>query len=76
MTMARVIDEGDAGLDYRCSFCLRWDSDVEIMVAGVGGNICDECVDLAVDVTCKKRDEMRDSLKATARTIGWEWPIP
>ena len=34
----------------RCSFCNRWQHDVDELIAGPGVFICDECVDVCNDV--------------------------
>ena len=40
------LKEGDA----QCSFCKKWQSDVELLIAGPDGAfICNECVDVCVD---------------------------
>ena len=41
--------------DLRCSFCSRYQYDVECLVSGDGVYICSYCVDLAVQVVERKR---------------------
>lgn len=44
----------------RCGFCCKASHEVKILVAGsFGGNICDKCVELVVEVVDKKRAEAR-----------------
>ena len=33
-----------------CSFCGKSDTDVKRLIAGVGVHICNECVDICVDI--------------------------
>lgn len=43
-------------VDLRCNFCGRLESDGRTMVAGPGIYICNECVDLAVEVLEKGKN--------------------
>jgi len=44
-----------------CSFCMKLPADVETMVAGAGVFICNECVDLCVQIIAgKPRDGSED----------------
>ena len=38
-----------------CSFCGRADSDVNLLIAGVTGHICDMCVEQATDRESRRR---------------------
>ncbi len=42
--------EGEPAVDRRCSFCGKYESDERSIVAGPGIYICNECVELAVEV--------------------------
>ncbi len=43
---ANHLKEGDS----QCSFCRKWQSEVELLIAGPDGVfICNECVDICVD---------------------------
>ena len=33
-----------------CSFCGRPKSETKLMIAGIGANICDECIEQAVNI--------------------------
>lgn len=44
-----------------CSFCLRCQHEVAIIVAGRAGNICGECVDAAAEVVAERRDPPLES---------------
>lgn len=41
--------------DIICSFCGKDANNVEVMITGVTGNICAECVALAEEVLFEKR---------------------
>lgn len=38
-----------------CSFCLRCQDDVSVLVAGPAGNICDECVEISAETVAEHR---------------------
>ena len=47
------LQEGDS----QCSFCKKWQSDVEMLIgSAVGVFICNECVDVCVNIL-KERDD-------------------
>lgn len=49
------LKEGNA----QCSFCKKWQDDVEVLVAGPDGTfICNECVDLCADCIKDFREQM------------------
>jgi hypothetical protein len=50
-----------------CSFCLRPDTDVEVLVAGPAVYVCNECVDL-----CRQIIEQHPGKGATPRVLPWE----
>jgi ATP-dependent Clp protease ATP-binding subunit ClpX len=39
----------------RCSFCGKWKKQVRLLIQGPGIYICDECVDLCVEIVDKAR---------------------
>jgi hypothetical protein len=58
----------------RCSFCNKWQHDVERLIAGPKLFICDECVEICNDIIA---DDKRVSKSAGAtRVRGAEEPIP
>lgn len=64
-------DRADAATNYKaaeraaivCSFCLKPTGDVEAMVAGPGVYICNECVDLCVQIIAAR--ETREPIPAS-----------
>jgi len=52
--MATILDKSQ-----RCSFCLKWQEQVEILIAGPGVNICNECVGLCEVVISNRRAEKK-----------------
>lgn len=44
-----------AEYDIVCSFCGKLDDEVVAMIAGPSAYICDECVDLCVDILADGR---------------------
>ncbi len=53
--MGRVIDYSDAV--PRCTFCGKSENQVRKLVAGSGAAICDECIELCVDIIAEERVE-------------------
>ncbi len=51
--MARKKGEGDV---LRCSFCNKNQRDVKKLIAGPTVYICDECVDICLDIIAEERD--------------------
>ena len=44
--------------DEQCSFCKKWQSDVELLIAGPDGVfICNECVEICVDCIKDYREQ-------------------
>ena len=43
-------EQSSVNLVQRCSFCNKAQSDVRMLVAGLTASICDECVEVCVDV--------------------------
>jgi hypothetical protein len=50
-----------------CSFCLRADTDVEVLVAGPAVYVCNDCVDL-----CRQIVEQHPGKGTTPRVPPWE----
>ena len=50
-----------------CSFCLRPDTDVEVLVAGPAVYVCNECVDL-----CRQIIEQHPGKGTSPRVPPWE----
>ncbi|MDR0973191.1 MAG: ATP-dependent Clp protease ATP-binding subunit ClpX [Prevotellaceae bacterium] len=50
MTKKRAIEQ-------RCSFCGRLESEVAVMLVGIDGFICDQCVDLSYDVIHRMQND-------------------
>ncbi len=53
--MGRVIDYSDAV--SRCTFCGKSENQVRKLVTGSGAAICDECIELCVDIIAEERVE-------------------
>src|SRR5881409_3140320 len=53
MDMARKKGEGDS---LRCSFCNKNQRDVRKLIAGPTVYICDECVDICLDIIAEERE--------------------
>jgi ClpX C4-type zinc finger len=50
-----------------CSFCLRPDTDVEVLVAGPAVYVCNDCIDL-----CRQIIEQHPGKGAMPRVLPWE----
>lgn len=46
--------------DTQCSFCGRQKSEVDILIAGMTGHICDQCIDQADQIILEERSQMTD----------------
>ena len=53
--MGRVVSYNDAV--PRCTFCGKSESQVRKLVTGSGAAICDECIELCVDIISEERDK-------------------
>lgn len=51
--MGRVVDYNDAA--PRCTFCGKSENQVRKLVTGSGAAICDECIELCVDIISEER---------------------
>ncbi|MGN0659985.1 MAG: ATP-dependent Clp protease ATP-binding subunit ClpX [Emergencia sp.] len=65
-------DKYDDNKQLRCSFCGKPQSQVRRLVAGPGVYICDECVEMCMDIVT---DAIRES-EATTENISYELPKP
>ena len=63
--MAKKTEQG-----LRCSFCGRLESEVELLMPGMNGCICNECAERADQLAKEYLDKMVDSM--TFRN----WPRP
>ena len=61
--------------ELRCSFCRKGDADVRKLIAGPQVYICDECVDVCVDILADDRRaseaRARGVLAGTATPPAW-----
>ena len=55
------LDKEDKSLTYYCSFCGKSQHEVKKLVAGPTVFICDECVDLCVDII--KEENRNENIK-------------
>lgn len=65
-------DKYDDNKQLRCSFCGKPQSQVRRLVAGPGVYICDECVEMCMDIVS---DAIRES-EVTTGSIQYELPKP
>ncbi len=63
--------KGTPGDVLRCSFCNKSQRDVKKLIAGPTVYICDECVDICLDIIAEDRKE-----EATGLETGGELPKP
>lgn len=59
-------DEQNKEQEHHCSFCGKEQHEVERLIAGVDGFICNECIDLCYDLLNEDDSERNDSVKAEA----------
>ena len=57
-----------------CGFCGKNQDEVRKLIAGPSVFICDECVVLCMEIVDEEFASLR--VKETAKTLGWDWPIP
>ncbi len=50
--------------DLRCSFCNKSQRDVRKLIAGPTVYICDECVDICVDIIAEEREPEQETLES------------
>ena len=51
-----------------CSFCDKSQDEVEVMIAGLGVNICNECVELCGEMVAEYHDLKRQHADETEAT--------
>ncbi len=69
-----MTDRYDDNKQLRCSFCGKPQSQVKRLVAGPGVYICDECVEMCMDIV---NEAMRaDSIKGPKNNVRYELPKP
>ena len=65
-------DKYDDNKQLRCSFCGKPQSQVRRLVAGPGVYICDECVEMCMDIVA---DAIKDA-ETTTESVKYELPKP
>jgi len=63
-------DDQQAQIAHRCSFCNKSQHDVRKLVAGPNVNICDECVDICVDILAEDRKDTPPPVKKPSTPLG------
>lgn len=66
-------DKFDDNKQLRCSFCGKPQSEVKRLVAGPGVYICDECVEMCMDIIT---DAMYEASRTSGESISYELPKP
>ena len=56
--------KGNSGDVLRCSFCNKSQRDVKKLIAGPTVYICDECVDICLDIIAEDRKDEPGTLEA------------
>ncbi len=55
-----------------CSFCNKSQRDVRQLIAGPNVNICNECVDICVDILSEKqKDQSEDKAEILESEVSW-----
>src|SRR5438046_7703488 len=57
--------KGNSGDVLRCSFCNKSQRDVKKVIAGPTGYICDECVDICLDIIAEDRKDEPGTLEGS-----------
>jgi ATP-dependent protease Clp, ATPase subunit len=57
--------KGNSGDVLRCSFCNKSQRDVKKLIAGPTVYICDECVDICLDIIAEDRKDEPGALEAS-----------
>jgi ClpX C4-type zinc finger protein len=55
-----------------CSFCMKSNTEVRKLIAGPGVYICDECVDLCVQIIAGELEKKQSDLGARSRPPLWD----
>jgi len=61
--------KGNSGDVLRCSFCNKSQRDVKKLIAGPTVYICDECVDICLDIIAEDRKEEPGALEAASGAL-------
>ena len=60
--------------DTRCSFCGREKREVEMLIAGIDGHICDMCVEQAGEIIDTELDTKDDEAKTEIAKVKVKTP--
>lgn len=60
--------------DTRCSFCGREKREVEMLIAGIDGHICDLCVEQAADILDTELENKSDEAKSEIAKVNVKTP--
>jgi dissimilatory sulfite reductase (desulfoviridin) alpha/beta subunit len=66
----RLVEGWMSNVEACCSWCTKGASEVEVMIEGRGCYICDECVDLCVEIVRKEKDRRRAGLGTATKRWG------
>ncbi len=66
----------DENKKLKCSFCGKPQDQVKRLIAGPDVYICDECVDLCVDIIREEFESMQGGYDNTQKTSGFSVPKP
>lgn len=69
-----MADKYDDNKQIRCSFCGKPQSQVRRLIAGAGVYICDECVDMCVDII--EQEYMEEELFANYGENSYKYELP
>ena len=64
-------DNAMADREINCSFCGRKKSEVDILIAGVTGHICDHCIEQAEAIVKEERDNDEGDVRFRCRSCRW-----
>ena len=63
------------GESLRCSFCNKDQRDVKKLIAGPTVYICDECVDICLDIIAEEREPDEPKAKVSSRHFSKSWKV-
>lgn len=66
----------DENKKLKCSFCGKPQDQVKRLIAGPDVYICDECVDLCVDIIREEFDSIHEGYDSTTKSSGFSVPKP
>ena len=72
--MGRVVSYNDAV--PRCTFCGKSENQVRKLVTGSGAAICDECIELCVDIISEERGQGRPAQYPATAQAGTDQRLP